>query len=694
MGLFFCWLFLRIFNLPYHLVKREEFKRTSASTYTDVNSETHRNTPSFSNGITGIDWLVLIAFSAYALYDIAVEDANVFEWIFAISVTFLIYKVLRDLLVGLVKSARAILLTSNEQGENARTIIPSRQNLEKDQFISPIADSVIAIKDIVAESDKRAKANSSGSDGLRPVQVLVISCIFIVILATLGTAVSGSKDAFGIYIVLLSIPFLAYIVLRLLINGLVWLAKPNHLHSADKSGELERPIPSDEHLQEVQDISSIPHSININEDVIAVHGKVSYANANAKQRHSLGAIHWLGIVLIGLFIYFLFFFPDESDNPDDFAKLVRINPVPQVQQLVQEEKYAEAEEYLSFFMDYDYVNQDPDAIQLYSEIQDKRGDWLYRLEKANAGFWSGESDESEGQVAAVVSDLLVIGDLRDLGREGINWIEDKDVNEVTVALSALGVAASGAVLWTAGTSETVKPFFTFLKGASKARKIPKWLGRCFVEGAEIANKTKKLDHVADSLSDIYRLHKETGARTTLTLLGKSENLEDFRRLSKFGSRFGKKTPTLLKLAGDDVITASQRMSKIPQKFFLEASTFQRDGIKALEKHGALKFSEFLDYDATRKVSKLRNGHLAGNFHPKTGVPFDGEGYPDFSRITIKTAKITPTGNRIGDYRAANAAVGLRSTPEGYTWHHHQDGETMQLVPRDIHEQTGHTGGFH
>ncbi len=39
--------------------------------------------------------------------------------------------------------------------------------------------------------------------------------------------------------------------------------------------------------------------------------------------------------------------------------------------------------------------------------------------------------------------------------------------------------------------------------------------------------------------------------------------------------------------------------------------------------------------------------------------------------------------------AANEAAGFDETPEGYTWHCHQDGETMQLVPRDIHYLTGY-----
>jgi RHS repeat-associated protein len=89
----------------------------------------------------------------------------------------------------------------------------------------------------------------------------------------------------------------------------------------------------------------------------------------------------------------------------------------------------------------------------------------------------------------------------------------------------------------------------------------------------------------------------------------------------------------------------------------------------------------------------RNGHLAGRVHPKTGVPFDRNGYPDFTALAKAQVTIVPTGSRAGDFRAANKEAGFKQTPEGYTWHHHQDGRTMQLVPREIHAQTGHTGGF-
>ncbi|WP_244224979.1 HNH endonuclease [Corallococcus sicarius] len=92
---------------------------------------------------------------------------------------------------------------------------------------------------------------------------------------------------------------------------------------------------------------------------------------------------------------------------------------------------------------------------------------------------------------------------------------------------------------------------------------------------------------------------------------------------------------------------------------------------------------------------IRNAHLAGRRHPVTGVPFDAEGYPDFraAGVVKVEVEIPYTGSRAGDFAAANKAAGLKETPKGMTWHHHQDRATLQLVPTAIHARTGHTGGF-
>jgi hypothetical protein len=90
---------------------------------------------------------------------------------------------------------------------------------------------------------------------------------------------------------------------------------------------------------------------------------------------------------------------------------------------------------------------------------------------------------------------------------------------------------------------------------------------------------------------------------------------------------------------------------------------------------------------------LRNKELAGKKHPDTGIPFDKDGFPDFSGVAQRSVRVPHTGNRDLDTAAANRAAGLTGTPPGMTWHHHQDGFTMQLVPFDVHRRTGHTGSI-
>jgi hypothetical protein len=81
---------------------------------------------------------------------------------------------------------------------------------------------------------------------------------------------------------------------------------------------------------------------------------------------------------------------------------------------------------------------------------------------------------------------------------------------------------------------------------------------------------------------------------------------------------------------------------------------------------------------TGQVSVPRNAHLAGKTHPNTGIPFDKNGYPDFSKVVKVEVKIEPTGTRRGDSNAANKTAGFPKTPDNYTWHHHQDRGRMQL----------------
>ncbi|SEN88631.1 DNase/tRNase domain of colicin-like bacteriocin [Mesobacillus persicus] len=124
----------------------------------------------------------------------------------------------------------------------------------------------------------------------------------------------------------------------------------------------------------------------------------------------------------------------------------------------------------------------------------------------------------------------------------------------------------------------------------------------------------------------------------------------------------------------------------------------------------------------------RNNLLVGDVHPETGVPFvektvslpNGEvigTFPVFEaayevqlpdnmylqsdsiHFSYANAELNeaieskPSLNQ--DLHFTNADIqqlGQGNTPEGYTWHHHEESGVLQLVKEDVHHHTGHTGG--
>ena len=119
-----------------------------------------------------------------------------------------------------------------------------------------------------------------------------------------------------------------------------------------------------------------------------------------------------------------------------------------------------------------------------------------------------------------------------------------------------------------------------------------------------------------------------------------------------------------------------------------------------------------------KARSHKNEHLAGQRHPVTGVLFKENGYPAFEPIIEVTIPEELRSPEVSDARQfADATRQLQEileirpeavpslTPEqleaiekgwpripGLTWHHHEDGLTLQLVDRDTHARTGHSGG--
>lgn len=109
-------------------------------------------------------------------------------------------------------------------------------------------------------------------------------------------------------------------------------------------------------------------------------------------------------------------------------------------------------------------------------------------------------------------------------------------------------------------------------------------------------------------------------------------------------------------------------------------------------YAILKSKESISYEELLRLDKE---------FPK-GVPFDKQGFPDFSHVAAKNRDETPivvdigqlTGNRTTDFKMADEIyqkMGYK-TEENCTWHHIPQSTQLMLVPTKIHELVDHTGG--
>ena len=139
----------------------------------------------------------------------------------------------------------------------------------------------------------------------------------------------------------------------------------------------------------------------------------------------------------------------------DVRALSRIDPVPHARELVEKERFAEAALYLGYFMEFDYVKDDTQADELDKQIKEKRNSFRYNLKKIGEGLISGKSDEAIGTTTAMVSDFLIIGDIRDLSIEGLKYVKGEEFDKDLLILSGISVTATGAqVVSGAGTAAT------------------------------------------------------------------------------------------------------------------------------------------------------------------------------------------------------------------------------------------------
>lgn len=296
--------------------------------------------------------------------------------------------------------------------------------------------------------------------------------------------------------------------------------------------------------------------------------------------------------------------------------LTRTDPLPHTRELIAQERHAEAAQYLDYFMAYDYVRQDPAAQQLAQTIASHRASLAYQARKAAEGAWSGHSDEAIGQTASVISDFLVIGDLRDLARQGWLYTQGEETDPVLIALASLGVAATaaqagaslaaaptgGATAPAAAGASAAKSALSALKWLRRADALPPWLGKTLVQAADKLRAPRSLASLGELtglkniLADIHTLAATPGGAR---LLAATTDAASLSRAARLARAHGARAAVLQKISGAPLAETLDLTRRMGAAAVQQAATYGRQGLRALGEMGATRFVKY-----SARIAKL------------------------------------------------------------------------------------------
>lgn len=276
----------------------------------------------------------------------------------------------------------------------------------------------------------------------------------------------------------------------------------------------------------------------------------------------------------------------------ELLTLTPINPLITIRVLMEQGHYAEAADQVAYFLAIAEDHERSQLTALATEIATHRADLAYQAGKIQEGLVTGSSDEVSGQIAGLTTSLLVIGDVRDLVKEGLNWLQDEPTDEVIIALATLGMVASATQLVSLGSTSPLKAGVTLTKLAQLRGVLPRWLRAHLIRVTQQALTTRSLAPVLPIMQRMQIIMDQAGWRQALTLLPHTRDPGSLNRLATLARHFGSATAPLVSLGGDAALASAPHIAKLGLAPLRHASRYGPEGIHALQVIGPLRFVKY------------------------------------------------------------------------------------------------------
>lgn len=277
----------------------------------------------------------------------------------------------------------------------------------------------------------------------------------------------------------------------------------------------------------------------------------------------------------------------------ELVTLTPLDPQAMIRGMMANDNYAEAADQVRYFLEVAEDHEREALTALAAEIDSHRSSLSYQTQKiVQEGLLTGSSDEVSGQIAGLAASLLVIGDVRDLLKEGLHWLRDEPTDEIVIALATVGMMASASQFVTLGSSSPVKTGITLIKQAHQLGTLPAWLQAHLIQVAHQALAARSLVQVLPMMQRMQTLLDAAGWRQALNGLGRTRDPGSLNRLATLARHLGPATGPLLRLGGDATLAIAPQVEKLGITNLKLASRYGPEGLRQLAQLGPVRFVKY------------------------------------------------------------------------------------------------------
>lgn len=193
------------------------------------------------------------------------------------------------------------------------------------------------------------------------------------------------------------------------------------------------------------------------------------------------------------------------------------------------------------------------------------------------GLVTGNADDVASLSGTVAGDLFVIGDVRDVVREGKHLAMGEDTDRLVLGLATAGLAVTAVTYASAGGAAPVRAGLTLVKDARKVGRLGEglaaWAGRSArevvdtpmlqnavskgsmfrpgetVSAIKAAFRLEKAGALVRLGKDVTRVAEKTGTRGAMDTLRIAEGPKDVARAARLAGAQGSKTRAIMKVLG-------------------------------------------------------------------------------------------------------------------------------------------------